>query len=1149
MHRLGSAGLVYGCVFALLAWPSLMAADTSSAVGANAADEALVAWILGWVRYSLAHDPASLFHAPINFPAPLQLAGSEHLLSSQLLFAPLFALTGSNMLAANITAFLTYPLSAILMQRLLLALGCGSIAAFSAGFAFALGPFQVPMHLHVLQYTNLFLPLVALSLLRLRRDPNASRAMAFAAASLFALLGSYYIAVITAVGGALWGLQEFMRSGAGRIRFLLFGAAAATFAGTLFVWVSLPYFEMRELVGIAPPPDDSLPMQRGLSQLVYSGAVGFLRANLLLGCGCLVLLAGPATIRRGVLMGVVFLIVGPILAGSPAPLAGLVPGGVPSWWPAVQVPGLDFFRYPFRFALLTGFGAALVVGGGLESIRVRLGRPGATMCAVALVTFVAVERGSQMWSAQPLRFVDSPVGLVEMITETTREFGEGPLLELPRRPPLFDEEGLRGGTEVRAMLRSLEHGLPLVDGHSGYLPRHRRAVDRRASALLPRGLQRLVDATGIRWILARPETDWSARELRFLKPLLESSALRLRGSHEGWRLFEVRLKPFDDDWVEAIRDGASRLETAFGTPLEPLDPTRARGTILLRAPGSFTLGNKLVASLLVTNTGDVTWPAASDEIGKQHPSLVRLLAVWRDARDTHSPNEKSAPVLQEERYIDWDLRPGEQLAMYLRLDGPSMPGDFILEVMVAQGDTSADSLPGIRPVRRRLSVQPAPEAPVAAVSRPNILLISIDSLRPDHLGISGYARDTSPNIDQLARDGAVFSNAVSSSSWTLPAHATLLTALPPSHHRVIRPADALSPAVVSLAEVLQVEGYSTAGFVSGPFVRALHGFGQGFDVYDETASADGNLASHKGRTSPVLFERFRDWLTAQGEERDRPFFAFLHMWDVHYDFDPPPPYDSMFDPGYEGDISGENFELGAHIHAGMDPRDLEHVIALYDGEIRYTDEYVGKIVDLLREQGVYENTIIVLTSDHGEEFFEHGSKGHGKNLYDETIRVPMIFAAPNLIPPGQAIQEQVRLADIAPTILGLGGIPSPPAFGRTAGASRGVDLSRSLLRKAPMPAGLIAHSSLQRRASSARGQEGKVIHTRGRPVIEFYDLRVDPGELEDLGGMTPLPNPGDSLVQAGENHRLATWQLKSFRESAKVTREHADKLRALGYIE
>lgn len=442
--------------------------------------------------------------------------------------------------------------------------------------------------------------------------------------------------------------------------------------------------------------------------------------------------------------------------------------------------------------------------------------------------------------------------------------------------------------------------------------------------------------------------------------------------------------------------------------------------------------------------------------------------------------------------------------------------------------------------------------------RPNIILVSIDSLRSDHLRSYGYERDTSPTIDRLAQEGVRFETAVSSASWTLPAHVTLLTGLPAEYHGVRRAPLALAPEAVTLAEVLHDDGYTTAGIVSGPFLSPIHGHSQGFDVYDAEASAATNPDSHRSITSPELVRRASAWLDNWSRSDRRPFFLFLHMWDVHYDFIPPPPYDTLFDPDYEGSLDGRNFDRGGDIRAGMNRRDLDHLIALYDGEIRYTDEHLGKILDVIRELGIVQDTIVTVTSDHGEEFFEHGEKGHGKALFEETIRVPLVMRYPRRVPAGQVVRSQVRLMDVAPTILGLAGVETKGGFASSvAEPARARDLSPWLAGRprAPFPelfafseSALVPGDGIQR---SVRSQRAKYIsHVIGREWQSMaFDLRRDPGEREDLTERGALPPFALELARAGRRFNAALRDRPKLARRVQLTREHVEDLRALGYIE
>jgi arylsulfatase A-like enzyme len=446
--------------------------------------------------------------------------------------------------------------------------------------------------------------------------------------------------------------------------------------------------------------------------------------------------------------------------------------------------------------------------------------------------------------------------------------------------------------------------------------------------------------------------------------------------------------------------------------------------------------------------------------------------------------------------------------------------------------------------------------PLAAAGLPNIVLVSIDSLRSDHVHAYGYARETTPTIDQLAREGVLFQTVVSPTSWTLPAHLTLLTSLPPEEHGVVRDGMRMRDDAVTLTEVLWQAGYATAGFVSAPYLDADYGFSQGFDYYDDyTIAKWDQFSSHHGVTSPPLLRITSDWLgqwDARG--RERPFFLFVHMWDVHYDYTPPPPYDSLFDPDYKGTVTGENYEFGTQVHPGMDPRDLQHIIALYDGEIRYTDLYLGRLLDRLRELAVLDNTIVVVTADHGDEFFEHGHKGHRKTLYDESVLVPLVIRYPAKVPVGQRVASQVRLMDVGPTVLSLAGVARPPAFGwNTSGGPNAPQDLTSVIDGGPgaAPVDLVAFGNLvadvPTPVASVRLRTAKLMRPlEGGGGEEFYDLVNDPGEQHNL-------SDEGRPVETPLRQELASWQDQwrsrdGLAQEVQLSEEHRERLRALGYL-
>jgi arylsulfatase A-like enzyme len=377
----------------------------------------------------------------------------------------------------------------------------------------------------------------------------------------------------------------------------------------------------------------------------------------------------------------------------------------------------------------------------------------------------------------------------------------------------------------------------------------------------------------------------------------------------------------------------------------------------------------------------------------------------------------------------------------------------------------------------------------------NVVLVSIDTLRPDHLSCYGYDRTTSPTIDRLAREGVLFENAFSSSPWTLPAHLALLTGLPDLVHGVLTEAERLDDKRVTLAEMMKEKGYKTCGVFTGPFLLPLWGFSQGFDFYlDATLydkkleGADMLLASEKGRTTPGAMEKVEFLLD---REAKKPFFLFLHLFDVHPDLDPPPPYDTMFDPDYTGSVNGIDIMNNPAVHKDMARRDLDHLLALYDGEIRFVDERgISRLLTILEERHLIDRTLIVITSDHGEEFFEHGVFGHRQNLYDTTLRIPLIIWCPKRIPAGLVVKNQVRIIDIMPTILDLLGLSrSPEAIGESLASLFKPGKAEEKVRPV-----FSQVKSWKRYLESLRLGQYKVIYDYKSEEKTFIDLARDPAE-------------------------------------------------------
>lgn len=415
---------------------------------------------------------------------------------------------------------------------------------------------------------------------------------------------------------------------------------------------------------------------------------------------------------------------------------------------------------------------------------------------------------------------------------------------------------------------------------------------------------------------------------------------------------------------------------------------------------------------------------------------------------------------------------------------------------------------------------PAPSGP------PPIVLISIDTLRSDHLSCYGYWRPT-PHIDALAREGVRFDEAHATAPWTLPSHMSLLTGLFPAQHGVEEESQVLDPGVGLLAEALSRAGYRTAGFAANDYLSGAYGFSRGFDTYE--------VVPYRGNDLPLaeaVVRRALRWLRRL--EADRPFFLFVHLMDPHYPYDAPPPFAGRYSAEYQGRIDGSPNSIVANLRSRMARADLEHLIDLYDEEIAYVDAQVGRLLGAVRGRPDGERSVVVLTSDHGEEFKEHGSLGHALTLYREQSHVPLILSDPASPYRGRQVSAPVRLVDVAPTIAEIARLEPTDPF--VAGLV-GIPLSRHLAAPLPAPLPVIVETSRwgpKRTAVSLAGRKAISPMTyrwwlgRGnggswsRPWLkglEIYDIDADPAETR-----VREVSAGDGALAELTEWRERTWR-------------------------
>ena len=461
----------------------------------------------------------------------------------------------------------------------------------------------------------------------------------------------------------------------------------------------------------------------------------------------------------------------------------------------------------------------------------------------------------------------------------------------------------------------------------------------------------------------------------------------------------------------------------------------------------------------------------------------------------------------------------------VELEAPPLRG--VLSISIHFTDKDGRDLP--QPADLRLAVSdPVLHDRAAYGLKRGVIFISIDTLRRDHVGAYGYAKPTTPNLDALARRGVLAADAVSVSSWTLPSHLSMLTSTLPGTHGGTDMKQGFNRSVPSVAEILRGLGIATHAVTSHLYVSKTYGLEAGFDSMNFRQD---RLAENVANHAMDLVDRFGD----------RPFFMFLHFYDPHWHYAPPPDVLKIFESSYAGTLTGNLKDFQNLRPEQVKPKDLEHLLALYDGEIRYTDNEIGRLLAHLKERGADRNTLMVVTSDHGEEFLDHGSWEHQKTLYEEVIRIPLIVSGPGVAARREG--QPVSLLDIAPTILDYLSVKAAPSM-------RGVSLLRPVGESREMY-GETDHTLDGTRLSFVRGgsKSWKAI-LRSDPAkqkeasSEWYDLAADPAERTN--------RPPAEALRVSIEMRARDLGLKSrsgvAKKAVELSDEQKEKLRALGYV-
>jgi arylsulfatase A-like enzyme len=414
---------------------------------------------------------------------------------------------------------------------------------------------------------------------------------------------------------------------------------------------------------------------------------------------------------------------------------------------------------------------------------------------------------------------------------------------------------------------------------------------------------------------------------------------------------------------------------------------------------------------------------------------------------------------------------------------------------------------------------PAGTAPEGA---PNVLLVVIDTLRADHLDLYGYERETAPRLAELAAGGVTFDRAVSQAPTTVPSHATMFTGRYPRQHMTVSYRTPLPPAEVTLAELFGAHGWRTFGVAASERFDPDSGFRQGFETFD--LMLERSDAKRSAEVSRVTRQRL-------DSDDERPFFGFVHYMEPHASYDPPPWLATRFHPGLDelppvmtGKYLRDHVEPDADVPAGI----VDWLEALYDAEILSLDGQLGELFDALDELGLADDTLVVLTSDHGEEFKEHGLFLHHQ-LHVEVLEVPLVFRWPARLPAGVRLERPVELAGLLPTLTDLLSLPTPDGVS-------GRSFAGHLLPEGARPRAeretrhevldrmdvVLSEAGDDRWAVSATLPTGrfKLLNGRG-DRLRLYQLDHDPDELQDVRWAYPrevgvLTELAASIAPGGE---------------------------------
>jgi len=590
------------------------------------------------------------------------------------------------------------------------------------------------------------------------------------------------------------------------------------------------------------------------------------------------------------------------------------------------------------------------------------------------------------------------------------------------------------------------------------------------------------------------------------------------GKDKFWRRRIKRLTlSFDDasqqvkiDWIRLFKAGdqfflkrAGRLGYVIADELEWIIPMKVpanlKQTVQIRQDGRLVVNCGLSKEIWQNHTGEVSLKiAVQPEQGESQSAAIITLC----------PKAQRAPWRWMRKQLNLEAFAGQRVTLRFETHTADQKTDGFILIT----DFTAQH-----------------KATKSAATRPNFLILLVDALRPDHLSTYGYSRPTSPNLDLLAKESLVFENAFAQSHCTNFSVPTLFTSRLPLETKTKQSSYYnLSPDLVMLPQTLQEAGYSTVAFCVNPLIHWDYGYDAGFDAFYQ--------GHEKGE---ALNEKALTWLKTNAPQ---PFFIYLHYMDVHGPYCAPEKYRAPFLSGIPSPTDqavryGQITEMLDQMETGKVYRreEQEYLRALYDGGINYTDWYIGELLAQLKQMGLYENTVIIVLADHGEEFWEHGGLGHGGQLYDELLRVPLIIKLPAAFGfRGKRLTTPARIIDIYPTIMELAGLSSPSRLRGKSLLAADAGEKCWLYAEAPEMAAL-------------RDRSWKFIDKPGSLQDELYNLEKDPAEIKNVIARYP-ERAAQMQAQIAKFTKSAKSATSAHQEQKSIDPKTFERLKSLGYL-